>query len=129
VGTLGSGDVIGGTGALTFNRSGSYTIANNIAVNQLNLSLGLMTTTGTISAGGTLNVSGTTSAQWSVGGGSLTVTGLATVNAPGAFILNSGSAAFNGGIRTSNADSGVIRVNGGTFSATDVTIQRNRASG
>ena len=81
-----------------------------------------------------MNVGVTAGVRLQVNGGSLSAGGLVTIgsgtgggNVGGLFTLDSGTATF-GAVRT-NSDSGsTIRVNGGTFSATDVNIRRNSAA-
>lgn len=113
-----------GTGTLILKQNNTITGPLNLSGGTIRLDTGSSLSTG---AGAiTLNTSAT--ATLLVTGGELSAGGLTTVGAAGnagTFILESGSAAFNGGIRT-NADFGsVIRVNGGTFNASNVEIRRN----
>ncbi len=65
--------------------------------------------------------------MFNINGGSLTASGLVTVNAgasPASLIIDSGTANFNGGLRNNNNDGAIIRVNGGTVTASSVTLQR-----
>ena len=74
------------------------------------------TSTATLSnAGSVLNVAG----------GSFTSTGLVTLNAPTSLVVDSGTATLNGGVRTNNSDAATFRVNGGTVTVSDITVQRN----
>jgi autotransporter-associated beta strand protein len=88
--------------------------------------------------GGAINVDrafvGSAPVVFNLDGGSITADALSTIQGAGSgqsaasFILTSGTAAFNGGIRTDNGDTGqTIRINGGAFTASDVTVQRNSA--
>ena len=77
-----------------------------------------------------MNVGVTAGAQIVVNGGTFAANGLATLGGggqPGVFTVQSGSAAF-GQVRTNSDFGSTYRVNGGTFSATDVNIRRNSAA-
>ena len=79
---------------------------------------------------GSLNVGVTAGAQIVVNGAAFAANGLATMGGggqPGLFTVQSGSAAF-GQVRTNSDFGSTYRVNGGTFSASDVNIRRNSAA-
>src|SRR5207248_4546734 len=122
--------------ALTFNRTDNITLANNISgtgsLNKTNN--GSLTISGNVSVGAVnVNraVSTGTAPALIVNGGTLTATALSTVqgattgNTGGGFFLTSGAANFNAGLRTDANDGATIRVDGGTFTASDLTVQRN----
>ena len=104
--------------------------AVNVNAGTLRLPAGASLNTGT----GTINVGTTAGVHLHVDGGSVAAGGLVTIgsgtgggNVGGLFTLDSGTAAF-AAVRT-NSDSGsTFRINGGTFSATDVNIRRNSAA-
>ncbi len=118
-----------GPGPLVLDRINTLTGAINVNAGTLRLDPGSSLNTGT----GTVNVGVTAGVRLQVNGGSLSAGGLVTIgsgtgggNVGGLFTLDSGTATF-GAVRT-NSDSGsTIRVNGGTFAATDVNIRRNSA--
>lgn len=74
----------------------------------------------------TMDVAAVANTQLNVAGGTLTASGLVTVNgATGtSLVVDSGTANFNGGLRNNNNDGATIRVNGGTLNTTTVTLQR-----
>jgi autotransporter-associated beta strand protein len=129
------GGAVTNNGTIAYFRSDNITIANTITGTGIlqKSGGGTASITGSVT-GSALNVTRGTAAgnTVQVDGGSVTMSALSTVggasfggtNAP-AFILNSGSATFNGGIRSDTNDASIIRVTGGTFSATDVQIRRN----
>ena len=86
-----------------------------------------------IGAGGVINgtsasVNAVAGTQLVVSGGSLTSSGFSTIQNTGSgFLLTSGSASFNGGLQGSDNDGSVIRVDGGTFSASSVTLRRTQS--
>ena len=129
-GSLGTGDVVN-NGELSIDRSDNITISNNITgTGIITKMLGSAANTVTLSGN---NTAGALNVQTNAG--TVTVTGglvcsnLSTINNGGTFILSTGSAVFNGGIRTSNNDSARIIFSGGTFSASDFTVQRSQAGG
>jgi rhamnogalacturonan endolyase len=109
-----------GVGTLVLTGANNYGGATSISNGTLRLGTGgIITTT-------TLDVAAV-AAQLNIAGGSLTASGLATVNAgasPASLIIDSGTANFNGGLRNNNNDGALIRVNGGTVTASSVTLQR-----
>jgi rhamnogalacturonan endolyase len=109
-----------GAGTLVLNAQNSYGGATSIASGTLRVgpSGSLSTTTMDLAA-----VSGT---QLNVAGGTLTASGLVTVNSATnvSLVVDSGTASFNGGLRNSNNDGATIRVNGGTLNTTTVTLMR-----
>jgi autotransporter-associated beta strand protein len=116
-----------GAGTLVLTGTNSYNGLTNVSGGTLRLGPGgsLQTTTMDVAP---------VSAVLNVAGGSLNASGLVTVNAatggasPASLIVDSGAANLSGGVRTNANDSVVIRVNGGTFDASNVTIQRNSAA-
>jgi autotransporter-associated beta strand protein len=129
----------------TLSSGGRYVFTDaGIPANSLALSGAVTVTSGGISVGGTavmsaaaLNISAATSSStprptFSIDGGSFTASGTSTISglntgSSGQFILNSGSATFNGTLRTSNNENVIIKIAGGTFSAADLDVQRNSA--
>ncbi|MFL6257850.1 MAG: HYR domain-containing protein [Pyrinomonadaceae bacterium] len=110
-----------GAGTLVLAGNNSYGSATNVNAGTLRLASGgsLQTTTLTVAA-----VSGT---QLNLAGGTLNASGVVTVTpgtAPGLLVVDSGTANFNGGLRTTNGDGATIRVNGGTVNASSVDLQR-----
>ncbi len=104
-----------GSGTLTLTGSSSFAGSTNVLAGTL-----LLNTGGTIN-GGTIGATG----LFNVNGGSLTSTGTSTIiggNTTG-FLLSSGSASF-GTIQSQTNDGALIKVAGGSFSATTVTLQR-----
>ena len=111
-----------GAGPLTL--TGFNTYGGVTSVNGGILRLG---TGGVINAGAltTANVAGS---RYIGSGGDLTCSALSTINQTGGgFLLESGRATFNGGIRTDNSDGSVIRIDGGTFTATTVELRRTQS--
>ena len=135
-----SGAAVVSDGTLAFNRTGEFTVANTITGGTLvkRGNGGTMTFTGTFD-GLALNVDRAAVAPtdanpniFVLDGGSITASALSTVQgrgnnqSPGRFIMNSGTATFNGGLRVDQSDiGGTIRVNGGALTTTDLTIMRN----
>ncbi|MES2660910.1 MAG: autotransporter-associated beta strand repeat-containing protein [Verrucomicrobiota bacterium] len=112
-----------GTGTLVLDTAHTYTGATgmNNAGGVLDLTAG-----GSISTTA-LNTGLTT--RFIVSGGTITSSAQSTISAQGfsttsGFNLLSGSAAFNGGIRTGVNDGSLISVEGGAFTATNVILQR-----
>ncbi|MDT5269876.1 MAG: hypothetical protein QOH49_2062 [Acidobacteriota bacterium] len=107
-----------GLGTLVLTGNNTYGGPTSVAGGTLRLGPGgqLTTTTGDLSAVATTVLN--------IAGGSLTSSGLVTVNAPASLIVDSGTANFNGGLRNNNNDGAIIRVNGGTVNTTTVTLQR-----
>ncbi|MCW1921485.1 autotransporter-associated beta strand repeat-containing protein [Luteolibacter arcticus] len=120
-----------GGGALTLDNDNNYAGATNLsgvtfpAINKLELPPGGKITTAGVNMG--------TSTLFLVSGGDLTSSAQSTVDNRGfstvsGFQLASGTAAFNGGIRTSSTSDGcLIWVAGGSFTASNVTLQRTRS--
>lgn len=114
-----------GAGTLILENANTYTGATgmNAAGGVLELSnTGKIATTA-------LNIGATT--RFIVNGGDFTSSALSTIDSRGftitsGFNLVEGGAAFNGGVRTGTSDGTLISVQGGTFSATDVVLQRTR---
>ena len=108
------------TGTLIYTGTGSFSGPLVVAGGVFRVDPGASLTTGAVT---TAAVAAT---QLVVQGGSFTATANSTINATGAgFLLSSGSAAFNGGIQTANNDGAVIRITGGAFSASNVSVQRD----
>ncbi|GAA5125582.1 autotransporter-associated beta strand repeat-containing protein [Luteolibacter yonseiensis] len=98
--------------------------------------------TGMNAGGGVLELSGTgkiattalnmgTTTRFLVNGGTFSSSAQSTIDSRGfvlasGFNLVAGSAAFNGGVRTGTSDGTLISVENGTFTATDVILQRTR---
>ena len=121
-----------GAGAFTKSGSAVLTYTGTTAsgfTGALNINTGIFrVAAGSTLAAGSFTVAATAGAQFHVNGGAFTSSALSTVNQTGAgFLIDSGTAAFNGGIRTNGDNGGVIRVSGGTFTASDVNVQRNSA--
>ncbi len=114
-----------GAGTLVLTKPNTLTGGLNVTNGTLRLDAG-----STLALGGsnTVNVSTTAGVTLHVNGGSFSANGLATLGGgntiPGTFRIDSGDAAFNGGIRTNNDFSSTIRVTGGTFTATDINLRR-----
>jgi len=114
-----------GTGTLILSNDNSYTGATTI-----NASGGVIDlTTGGKIATTALNTGITT--RFMISGGNLTSSTQSTIGAQGfsttsGFNLITGAATFNGGIRTGTNDGSLISVAGGTFTATDVILQRTQ---
>jgi autotransporter-associated beta strand protein len=118
-----SGLTKAGPGTLVLSGANIYNGATNVSAGTLRLNPGgsVSTSTVEVALGSLLNLTG----------GTLTANGLANVTAgasPGSLVVDSGTANFQGGVRSSNNDGAIIRVNGGTFNASNVTIQRNSAA-
>ena len=119
-----------GTGTLTLTSDNNYAGGTSLssvtgpAINMLELPDGAKLSTAGINAA--------TSSLLLVSGGQLTASAQATIDNRGfnqttGFQLTSGSADFNGGIRTSTSSDGcLIWVAGGNFTASNVTLQRTR---
>ncbi len=113
-----------GVGTLTLTGNNSYSGATGVNAGVLFLGTG-----GVIN--GTSIFTAANAGQIQVNGGALTSSALSTINQGSSFLLSSGSATFNGGIRTASGggDGAVIRVDGGAFTATTVTIVRTANPG
>ncbi|MGV3531762.1 MAG: beta strand repeat-containing protein, partial [Chthoniobacteraceae bacterium] len=112
-----------GSGALRYTGTGAFSGPLSINGGIFSIEDGASLTTGALT---TANAAGV---KFHVNGGSYTSTAMSTINPPlqSGFVMDSGSAAFNGGIQTSGAaDDSVIIVNGGTFTAASVTARRDR---
>ncbi|HVT26643.1 MAG TPA: autotransporter-associated beta strand repeat-containing protein, partial [Lacipirellulaceae bacterium] len=132
----GSGNNLTKTGAGTLTISGTNTISGDITINQgiLNVSAG-----STSVAALSVNRSGISGipSRFVVDGGMFIASSLSNLMGsdvgfpgPGQFVLQAGSAQFNGGLKSSQVFGpigGFIRIEGGAFSATDVNIVRNSA--
>ncbi|MBV9927315.1 MAG: HYR domain-containing protein [Acidobacteria bacterium] len=109
-----------GAGTLVLAGNNAYGGATSVNAGTLRLGTGgqLTTTTMTVAAA---------SAQFNLAGGTATTSGVVTVtpgSTPGLLVVDSGTANFNGGLRTTNGDGATIRVNGGTLNTTSVDLQR-----
>ncbi len=118
-----SGLTKAGPGTLLLSGANIYNGATNVNAGTLRLGTGgsISTSTVDVALGSLLNVTG----------GTLSASGLVNVTAgtsPGSFVVDSGTANLSGGVRSSNNDGAVIRINGGTFNTSNVTIQRNSAA-
>jgi autotransporter-associated beta strand protein len=114
-----------GTGTLNLAASNSLTGPLSITGGTLRLAPGSTLSSSTV----TLDVSATS--LLNVAGGTFTSSGQATLgnrSISGAVVVDSGTAAFNGGIRTNSDFGSTVRVNGGTFTASNVDIRRNSAA-
>jgi autotransporter-associated beta strand protein len=111
-----------GAGPLTLAGFNTYGGTTNVSGGILRLGTGGVINAGALS---TANVAG---ARYIGSGGDLTSSALSTINQTGGgFLLESGSATFNGGIRTANSDGSVIRIDGGTFTASTVELRRTQS--
>jgi autotransporter-associated beta strand protein len=117
---LEGGDGLTKAGAGTLVLTKPNTLTGSVNVNGGILRVGPGSTLTSTSSAGIAN----SGSILNVAGGSFTSGGLVTVNAPTSFVVDSGTVALNAGIRTNNADSATIRVNGGTVTVSDITIQR-----
>jgi autotransporter-associated beta strand protein len=109
-----------GAGTLVLNAQNSYGGATSVAGGILRVGpAGSLATT-------TMDLAAVSGTQLNVAGGTLTASGLVTVNSASnvSLVVDSGTASFNGGLRNSNNDGATIRVNGGTLNTTTVTLQR-----
>ena len=127
-----SGALSGNGASLTKNGVGTLTLTgNNSYSGATGVNAGILI----LGTGGFINGTGVFTAanagQIQVNGGSLTSIALSTINQGSSFRLSSGSAAFNAAIRTASGggDGALIRVDGGTFTATTVTIVRTANPG
>jgi autotransporter-associated beta strand protein len=117
-----------GAGTLVLTRPETLTGGLSLTGGTLRLDAG-----SALALGGTntINVSTTNNTTLHINGGSLVAGGLATFgggSAAGILRLDDGSVALNGGFRTNSDFGSTVRVNGGTFSATDINIRRNAAA-
>ncbi len=111
-----------GAGPLTL--TGFNTYAGATIVNGGILRLG----TGGVINAGALSTATVAGSRYIGSGGDLTCSALSTIQQTGGgFLLESGSATFNGGIRTANSDGSVIRIDGGSFTATTVELRRTQS--
>lgn len=135
-GANGSGEYSGkfsGPGSLTKAGTGTLILSNDntyAGATTINASGGVidLTTNGKI-ATTALNTGLTT--RFMITGGDLTSSAQGTISAQGfsttsGFNLITGTATFNGGIRTGSNDGSLISVAGGTFTASDVILQRTQ---
>ncbi len=111
-----------GTGQLNLTGANTYVGVTNVNGGILNVGTG-----GSINAGA-FNTSPTAGCRLIVGGGSLTSSAVSTFNQTGlGFLLSSGAASFNGGLRTANADGSRIQIDGGNFTATTLELRRTQS--
>ena len=109
------------SGTATFTLSGNNTYTGNTTVSGGTLE---------IAAGGSVSCAGVfaPSTTVRVSGGSLTASANSTLGVAntsgGTFNLQSGSATFNAGLTGVNQDAQFINITGGTFTSTDVTLNR-----
>ena len=113
-----------GTGTLVITKPATVAGSVNVTGGTLRVDTG-----GSLALGNsTVNVNTTSNATLFINGGSVSTTGLATLGGgntiPGIIRIDSGTATFNGGIRTNNDFSSTVRVNGGTFIASDINLRR-----
>jgi autotransporter-associated beta strand protein len=108
-----------GAGTLVITKPSTLTGGVNVTGGILRLAPG-----GTLTSTASSGISGS-GAQLRVAGGSFTSTGLVTINAPSALVLDSGTLSLPGGVRTNNNDAATLRINGGTFTTSSITVQRN----
>jgi autotransporter-associated beta strand protein len=133
VGALGTGAVVtldvplagsdgfakAGAGTLVIAKPSTITGGVNVGAGILRIGTG-----GTLASTAATGISGS-GTQLNVAGGSFTSSGLVTINAPSSLVLDSGTLALPGGVRTNNSDAATLRINGGTFTTTAITVQRN----
>jgi autotransporter-associated beta strand protein len=132
-----SGALITNDGTFTLNRTGNFSFGNNISgAGTMNQVAGSMTTTGTISLGGAMNLTGqSTQTRWTNSGANVTFGGLVTLNSAGggtssAYFQPSGSSAFNAGINVGSSNDGcLLSLTGGTFTTTTLTVARSFNTG
>lgn len=139
VNTLGTGATatiaarLAGTAGLTKNGPGTLVLTG---ANTLTGTLVPQAGTLRVAAGGSLAlttaVNSTVGAALIVDGGSFSTSGLYSMasGAGSALTLNSGSLTLGGGFRitSSGADGATLKVSGGTFTTTDITVQRSSAT-
>lgn len=130
-----AGTIQGGTGgtagAITLNSTGAgaVNISNSVtAGGGTSIALG-NTGAGTLTlSGGTSTLAGLSASAGKIVISGATVTSSALSTYTGStFELQSGSVAFNAGVRSGTSDGTLIKVSGGTFSATSVQLQRTAA--
>jgi autotransporter-associated beta strand protein len=124
----------GGTTTVTMNGAGNTNFNNAVSTSLILNNTG----TGTVTMGGSaasslfqLGASGTGS-KVVVNGPAITTSQLGTYgnnSGGGSFDLQSGTMNFNAGVRTAGGDGTLIKVSGGTFSATDIQLQRTSNPG
>jgi autotransporter-associated beta strand protein len=109
-----------GAGTLVLAGNNTYGGATGVSAGILRVGAGGQLTTTT------MDVAAVSGAQLNVAGGTLTASGLVTVNAATnvSLVVDSGTANFNGGLRNNNNDGATFRVNGGTLNTTTLTLQR-----
>lgn len=114
-----------GTGILILSNDNTYTGATGInnAGGTIDLTTGGKISTTALNTG--------IATRFMVTGGDLTCSAQTTIssegyNANSGFNLITGTATFNGGIRTGGNDGSLISVAGGTFTASSVTLQRTQ---
>jgi autotransporter-associated beta strand protein len=124
----------GGTTTVTMNGAGNTNFNNAVSTSLILNNTG----TGTVTMGGSaasslfqLGASGTGS-KVVVNGPTITTSQLGTYGnngGGGSFDLQSGTMNFNAGVRTAGGDGTLIKVSGGTFSTTDLQLQRTSNPG
>lgn len=112
-----------GAGAVAVNG----TVSNGSGVIQINRIGGGTTTFGGSGSSSFGKIDASANSSVVVNGPTIALSALSTYGTStttGKFELQSGSIAFNGGVRTNTGDGSLIKVGGGTFSATSVLLQR-----
>ena len=112
-----------GTGRLTLTGTSAYTGATNTNAGVLEIAAGGSLATGAANAG--------TAGLLLVNGGSLTASAQSDFNGGGAngIHVDAGTAAFNGGLRSRDADGSLCVVNGGLLTTTNITLRRTNSFG
>ena len=134
VNALGSGSTttlrasLAGTGG--FSKLGAGTLvlsAPNLITGPLSVGAGILRLDANASLSNTTLALGS-GGQLQINGGVYVASGLASFGAPGTtFAVNDGTANLNGGVRITS-DGPVLTVAGGTFTTTDINVQRSSAN-